>query len=159
VRFLVDANVSPRLAKLLRAGGHDALAVRDVGLGDAPDDDILDHAAAEDRIVISHDTDFGTLVAFRQLSKPSFVLIRSSDPLTPEEQAAMLIANLDGVAEDLEAGGGNAAPSENTEDIRHGKPGLWWSMAVTTQTGPYPSPPAVLGSSGQRWSRVVGYHC
>jgi predicted nuclease of predicted toxin-antitoxin system len=80
------------------------VAVRDVGLGDAPDDEILDHAAVDDRIVISHDTDFGTLLAFRRLTKPSFVLIRSSDPLAPEEQAAMLIANLDVVAEDLRAG-------------------------------------------------------
>lgn len=89
---------------MLRAGGHDAVAVRDVGLGDAPDDEILDHAAAEDRVVISHDTDFGTLLAFRRLSRPSFVLMRSSDPLSPVEQAAMLIANLDVVADDLEAG-------------------------------------------------------
>ena len=32
MRFLVDANVSPRLAEWLRAEGHDAVAVRDVDL-------------------------------------------------------------------------------------------------------------------------------
>ncbi|MCP3974928.1 MAG: hypothetical protein GY720_10585 [bacterium] len=104
MRFLVDANVSPRLAELLCAEGHEAVVVRDVGLGDASDDEILDRAGADDRVVISHDTDFDTLLAFRRLSKPSFILIRSSDPLTPEEQAALLIANLDVIAEDLEAG-------------------------------------------------------
>ena len=104
MRSLVDANMSPLVAELLRDEGHEAVAVRDVGLGDASDDEILDHAAAEDLVVVSHDTDFGTLLAFRRLSRPSFILIRSSDPLTPEEQATMLIANLDVLAEDLEAG-------------------------------------------------------
>jgi predicted nuclease of predicted toxin-antitoxin system len=77
VRFLVDANLSPRVAELLNAAGHDAVAVRDAGLKDAPDGEILDHAGADDRVVVSHDTDFGTLLAMRQLTKPSFILIRS----------------------------------------------------------------------------------
>jgi predicted nuclease of predicted toxin-antitoxin system len=62
VRFLVDANLSPRVAELLNAAGHDAIAVREVGLRDAPDNEILDHARADDRVVISHDTDFGSLL-------------------------------------------------------------------------------------------------
>lgn len=104
MRFLVDANVSPRLAEILCAAGHEAVAVRDLGLSDASDDEILDRAGAEDRVIISHDTDFGTLLAFRRLAKPSFILIRSSDPLTPDEQATLLVANIGAVAEDLEAG-------------------------------------------------------
>ena len=64
MRFLIDANLSPRLADRLRAVGHDAVAVRDVDLGSASDDEILDHAIADNRIVVSHDTDFGTLLAF-----------------------------------------------------------------------------------------------
>ncbi len=104
MRFLVDANMSPRVAELLRSNGHDAVAVRDIGLGDASDDEILDYARGDDRIVISHDTDFGTLLAFRRLSRPSFILIRSSDPITPDEQAALIIGNLDAISEDLESG-------------------------------------------------------
>lgn len=69
-----------------------------------PDDTILDYAAAEDQLIVSHHTDFGTLLAFRRLSKPSFILIRSSDPLTPDEQAMLIIANLVGVTDDLKAG-------------------------------------------------------
>ncbi len=104
MRFLVDANMSPRVAALLRSNGHDAIAVREVELADATDDEILDHAAADERIVISHDTDFGTLLAFRRLSKPSFILIRSSDPMTPDDHAALIVANLDSISDDLEAG-------------------------------------------------------
>ncbi len=104
MKFLVDANMSPRVAELLRSSGHDAVAVREIGLADASDDEILDLAAIENRIVISHDTDFGTLLAFRRLSKPSYILLRSSDSMTPDEHGALIIANLPVMREDLETG-------------------------------------------------------
>ena len=59
MKFLVDANLSYRVAMLLRAAGHDAIAVRDVGLQDEPDDTILDFAIGEDRVIVSNDSDFG----------------------------------------------------------------------------------------------------
>jgi len=93
VRFLVDANLSPRVATLLTAAGHDAVAVRDLGLATAPDGDILDRALADDRVIVSHDTDFGTLLAIRRQTKPSLVLIRSSDPLTADQVADLLPAS------------------------------------------------------------------
>lgn len=96
--------MSPRVAELLRSNGHDATAVRDVGLLDASDDEILDCALETERIVISHDTDFGTLLAFRRLSKPSFILIRSSDSMTPDDHVGLIIANLAVIRDDLEAG-------------------------------------------------------
>jgi len=104
VRFLVDANVSPDVARLLAAAGHDAVAVRDLQLQDAPDDQILDWALGDDRVITSHDTDFGTLIATRRQSKPSFILIRSADPLTTTQIAALIIDNLDTMASDLTAG-------------------------------------------------------
>jgi predicted nuclease of predicted toxin-antitoxin system len=76
VRFLVDANVSPRVALLLADAGHDAVAVRDVGLTAAPDDEILDWAFVDDRVIVSHDTDFGTLLAARRQVKPSSLSAR-----------------------------------------------------------------------------------
>jgi predicted nuclease of predicted toxin-antitoxin system len=42
VNFVVDANLSPRIARLLQAAGHDAVHVRDIGLRDASDDRIID---------------------------------------------------------------------------------------------------------------------
>jgi predicted nuclease of predicted toxin-antitoxin system len=78
--------------------------VREIGLADASDDQILDSASLEKRVVVSHDTDFGTLLAFRRLSKPSFILIRSSDSMLPDDQAALIIANFDAIRDDLELG-------------------------------------------------------
>jgi predicted nuclease of predicted toxin-antitoxin system len=104
VRFLVDANLSPDVADCLRLAGHDAVAVREVGLQDAADETILDAALADDRIVVSHDTDFGTLVALRRAARPSFILIRSADPLTTTQIVDLLLTNLDVMADDLDAG-------------------------------------------------------
>ena len=104
MRFLVDANLSPSVATLLTAAGHDAVAVRDVGLATATDDEILDRALADGRVIVSHVTDFGTLLAVRRQTRPSFILIRSSDPLTAHEVAELLLANLPAMADDLDAG-------------------------------------------------------
>ena len=104
MRFLVDANLSPDVARLLTAAGHDAVAVRDLGLRNAADDEILDRALIEDRVIVSHDTDFGTLLAVRRQTKPSFVLIRSADPLTAKQVAGLIVDNLHVMAADLTAG-------------------------------------------------------
>jgi predicted nuclease of predicted toxin-antitoxin system len=94
----------PIVADLISAAGHDAVAVRALGLQDASDEVILDRALNEDRIVVSHDTDFGTLLAIRRLSKPSFILIRSADPLTANQIADLIIDNIATMTEDLNAG-------------------------------------------------------
>ena len=99
MNFVVDANLSARLAVLLQVAGHDAVHVRDIGLRAASDDEIIDYAISTDRMVISHDTDFGTLLAYRQLSKPSFILIRSSDPIDVDDQARLAVANLDAMSD------------------------------------------------------------
>ena len=104
MRLLVDANLSPRVAVLLSESGHDAVAVRDVGLQHASDQQILEHALEDDRVIVSHDTDFGTLLAVQRRSKPSFILIRSAEPLTTLQIATLLIDNADVMLEELDAG-------------------------------------------------------
>lgn len=64
----------------------------------------MDFAANDDRIVVSHDTDFGALLAFRGLTRPKFILFWSSDAITPDEQAALIISNLGSFADELEGG-------------------------------------------------------
>jgi len=104
LRFLVDANLSPRVAARLRSSGHDAVHVGDEGLLTADDMPILAHASRTGRIILSADADFAMLLAVGRRREPSFILLRSADRLTPEQQAKLILANLDAVAADLQSG-------------------------------------------------------
>jgi predicted nuclease of predicted toxin-antitoxin system len=104
LRFLVDANLSPRIAARLRLEGHDVEHVGDVDLLVAEDGPILAHAASTGRVILSADSDFATLLAVTGRSEPSLVLLRSADRLTPDQQADLIVANIDVVAADLQSG-------------------------------------------------------
>jgi predicted nuclease of predicted toxin-antitoxin system len=104
VKFLIDNNLSPLLAEALKAAGHDAVHVRDIGMQAAPDEAVLGRARAEQRVLISADTDFGGLLARSEASNPSVILIRRLAGRRAAEQSQIILGNLDQVAEDLVAG-------------------------------------------------------
>ena len=91
------------MATLLRAAGHDCAHVYELGLGGQPDEPIMAFADRENRILLSADTDFGELLANAPVLAPSVILRRRADkradPLT-----AVVLANLQQIADDLTAG-------------------------------------------------------
>jgi predicted nuclease of predicted toxin-antitoxin system len=103
VRLLLDECLPTRLASLLRAADHDCVHVYDLGLGGQPDERIMAAADEDGRILVSADTDFGELLANAPVLAPSMIPLRRSDK-TAAALAAVLIANLDQVADELAAG-------------------------------------------------------
>jgi predicted nuclease of predicted toxin-antitoxin system len=104
VRFLIDNALSPVIAERLAAAGHDAAHVCDYGLQAASDEEIFECAQQEQRVVVSADTDFGTLLALRRERSPSVVLFRHGTQRRPEHQSEMLLANLGTIERDLADG-------------------------------------------------------
>ncbi|GMU36627.1 MAG: DUF5615 family PIN-like protein [Phycisphaerae bacterium] len=103
MRFIVDQPVSRKIARILRDAGHDAVHAAELGLATAADEGILDHASRDDRIIITQDADFGTLLAFSNRQYPSVILFRmtNGDPLV---QGEILMSILDTVRPSLDAG-------------------------------------------------------
>lgn len=104
MKLLIDNALSPVLAAQLSAAGHDAVHVRDYDLQAADDEAIFARAQQEQRVVVSADTDFGTLLATRRETSPSVILFRHGTQRRPEPQAEILLSNLASIEDDLEAG-------------------------------------------------------
>lgn len=104
MRFLIDNALSPVVAIELTRAGHDAVHVRDLGMQAASDEEIFDRARTEERVVVSADTDFGTLLAARKEISPSVILFRHGSQHRPADQAALLKNNLPQLVSALEDG-------------------------------------------------------
>jgi len=76
MKFLADMGVSPRSVAFLRSLGHDAIHLHDERLDRLSDANILSKALNEGRIVLTHDLDFGELMAASQAYLPSVIIFR-----------------------------------------------------------------------------------
>jgi len=97
-------HLSPAIAAQLRDAGYDAVHVIDVDLATAVDPAIVDYAESNGLAIITVDTDFPMLIALRRATTPSILLLRGVNELPPEQHAALIIANLPAIADDLKTG-------------------------------------------------------
>jgi len=92
VRFLPDENVSYRVCAHLKAAGHDAVHVDEIGLASTDDLVVAARARDEDRILVSCDHDFVQILFASGDTRPSLLLMREVDTLPSAEIASLLHA-------------------------------------------------------------------
>jgi predicted nuclease of predicted toxin-antitoxin system len=90
VKLLIDMNLSPVWLDFLRSAGIEAAHWASAGEPDAPDTDIVAYAAAKDHVILTHDLDFGAILAATNGARPSVVQFRAGD-LSPDTIGRHLI--------------------------------------------------------------------
>ena len=76
MKFLLNMNMSRELGKLLANQGHEYRHVGDIGLARAEDIDIVAEAKEKQEIILTHDLDYGNLLAFSGETVPSVIIFR-----------------------------------------------------------------------------------
>ena len=75
LKFLIDENLGFFLAKWLQEKGYDVKAVI-LTMGSATDEQVLNSAFIEDRILITSDKDFGEMVFTKKFQHCGIILLR-----------------------------------------------------------------------------------
>ncbi|MFA0782546.1 DUF5615 family PIN-like protein [Fervidibacter sacchari] len=91
MKWLLNMNMPRSLKQLLESVGHQCRHTGEIGLERASDWVVLEEAAREGEVILTHDLDYGRLLAFSGASKPSVVVVRLSRP-TPKNIFERLVA-------------------------------------------------------------------
>ena len=78
-RFLTNMNISPKTVEALREQGWDIGRVSQFLPKNASDQEILAFARQEDRVLVTQDLDFSTLLALGGFDQPSLITLRLSE--------------------------------------------------------------------------------
>ncbi len=92
MKLLLDMNLSPQWRSILEDHGYSCLHWSDVGDARAPDEELMAWARANDYVILTHDLDFGAILAASQADAPSVLQIRAMDLLPAHLEQRMLHA-------------------------------------------------------------------
>lgn len=115
MRFLLDENVSWRVCAHLKAAGHDAVHVSEIGLASAED---RERARGEGRVLVSCDHDFVQMLFASGDSGPSLLLMREVDTLPSAEIGPLLLAAMSARLTELLSGGAIATVTPDRVRVR-----------------------------------------
>lgn len=78
-RFLVDESLGRNVAALLREAGWNVKYVDEIGLTGYCDEDVLAYAFRDDRVLLTHDTDFLNARRFPHHRNPGVVVLPGAE--------------------------------------------------------------------------------
>jgi len=103
MKLLIDMNLSPGWVKQLADAGMEAEHWSTLGAVTAPDAEIMQFARLNGYIVLTHDLDFGAILATTHGEKPSVVQIRSED-ISTATIGRVVISSIKQMEQELEQG-------------------------------------------------------
>jgi predicted nuclease of predicted toxin-antitoxin system len=99
MKFLVDECVGLSVANWLKEEGYDAISVYDISAG-ISDDEVLQKAFSENRILITCDKDFGEMIFKKKMQHSGIILLRLENE-KPSHKSSILKNLLEHYAQDL----------------------------------------------------------
>ena len=79
MKIVIDMNLSPQWVEVLMSEGHDCVHWSKIGPPNAPDREILLWARSNGYVVLTHDLDFGAILAATKADSPSVLQLRTQD--------------------------------------------------------------------------------
>ncbi len=90
MKFLTDENIARSLVKNLRKEGHDVKDIKEEKLYGMSDRKIIDIAFKEDRIIITHDRNFGHVTKDSNIKHKGVIFVRCKNQ-SPENTSIILL--------------------------------------------------------------------
>jgi predicted nuclease of predicted toxin-antitoxin system len=91
MNLLIDMNLSPQWCAVLGRHGHTCKHWSEAGDPRAPDATLLDWAREHGFVVVTHDLDFGAILAATRAEAPSVIQCRTQD-LLPAAMEDLLVS-------------------------------------------------------------------
>ena len=93
IGLLVDMNLSPRWVSYLLGNGYHAVHWSTVGNPRATDRELMNWAVENALVVLTHDLDFGDILAVTGAAGPSVIQVRTQD-VSPDSAGPIVVAAL-----------------------------------------------------------------
>jgi predicted nuclease of predicted toxin-antitoxin system len=84
MRFLADQDLYKVTIDQLKRWGHDVVTVRELRMQRTPDEDLLKKTKEENRLLITRDKDFGTLVFLNKTLSTGVILLKIAPTIIEE---------------------------------------------------------------------------
>ena len=103
IKIIIDIYLPPSLVSILENEGWEALHWSSIGDPGATDSEIMRYAKKGGYVILTHDLDFGAILAATGWKTPSVIQIRTQD-VFPESIGNMIIATIHQFLDDIKKG-------------------------------------------------------
>jgi predicted nuclease of predicted toxin-antitoxin system len=98
MNFLLNMNIRREMIAPLQKRGHACRHVGDIGMSRAKDDEIVAEAKRRGEVILTHDLDYGHLLAFSGEKAPSVIILRLRNLSVNE-----VLSRLDSIWKEIES--------------------------------------------------------